>query len=195
MTAPNAKLGTLWKQHNYYYSDAASEWDATDDPDFAAFCKGGSLATSTVAMAYNDVLVASSYSVTSDNKISNDGGTVDVKDGQTTQTTYTLSMPTDTRKTITDNEITDESNPIPAALHKDKVAVIAILIDAETGKVANAAKCTTILSQTDGIRTAEQTKTNTVVARYNAAGQRVSAATHGLVIEKLADGTTRKVIR
>lgn len=72
--------------------------------------------------------------------------------------------------------------------------VICMMIDANTGAVINVAKAkiTDFASGIDGVNAADGNATET--ARYNAAGQIVTAPVKGLNIIRMSDGTIRKVI-
>lgn len=161
---------TSWKQHNYYYQYSASQLPE----DLRQFGQGGKNGKSTFFWPFNDVLIASSYK----NQV--DQATLDdLTAGTTTTATYNLSLPT---KTILKN-----------AINKKKVYVIAIVYDANG--VANAAK-NVIGGTSTGIQNVNvaDDASNAVVARYNAAGQRIAEAQRGLNILKLANGKTVKVI-
>lgn len=72
--------------------------------------------------------------------------------------------------------------------------VICMMIDANTGTVINVAKAkiTDFASGIDGVNAADGNATET--ARYNAAGQIVTAPVKGLNIIRMSDGTIRKII-
>ena len=72
-------------------------------------------------------------------------------------------------------------------------AVCVLIIDAQTGFVANAAKY--YLSDTEGIAEQGADRRNlTETARYNAAGQQIFAPQKGLNIVRLSDGSTMKIM-
>lgn len=161
---------TSWKQHNYYYQNSASQLPE----DLRQFGQGGKNGKSTFFWPFNDVLIASSY------KKKVDQATLDdLTAGTTTTATYNLSLPTQTL--------------LKNAINKKKVYVIAIVYDADG--VVNAAK-SSIGGTSTGIQNvnAATEAVNAVVARYNAAGQRIAEPQRGLNILKLANGKTVKVI-
>ena len=82
----------------------------------------------------------------------------------------------------------------PAVNEIYKSNVICMMIDANTGTVINVAKAkiTDFESGIDAIDAADGNATET--ARYNAAGQIVTAPVKGLNIIRMSDGTIRKVI-
>ena len=164
--------GSSWKQSNYYV-----QYNSTQLPeDLAQFGKGGSKGQNPFSWEFDDVLIGSSYTGTT-----NQASPVTLTENETTNTTFEVAMPT------------------KAALKKAlktsgyKVAVIAMVLDKTTGRVMNAAKSYDIKSvnAVQGVKTSD----NAVeVARYNAAGQRIEAPVKGLNIIKLSDGRTQKVI-
>ena len=163
-----------WNQANGYYRYTASQVD--NDPNLAQFCRGGKYGKSTFKWPFDDVLIASSY-----DKTHNQATLAPLTEGVLTSTTYTLTLPT--------------KAPLKGAINKSKVHVIAIVYD-ENG-VANAAK-SFIYAYGDpaGINNvASSTEAdNKIVARYNAAGQRIAEAQPGLNIVKYANGKTVKVL-
>ena len=163
-----------WNQANGYYRYTASQVD--NDPNLAQFCRGGKYGKSTFKWPFDDVLIASSY-----DKTHNQATLAPLTEGVLTSTTYTLTLPT--------------KSPLKGAINKSKVHVIAIVYD-ENG-VANAAK-SFIYAYGDpaGINNvASSTEAdNKIVARYNAAGQRIAEAQPGLNIVKYANGKTVKVL-
>lgn len=163
-----------WKQHNYYYQYTAAQVGVSNDPRIAQFCKGGEYGTSTFSWAFDDVALTSSYR-SNKNQAANITG---LGAGEVGTTSYTLTLPT--------------SSKLASAIRKDKLAVVAILLDAN-GAYVNANKL--YLNPAAGINAINSdAKANTVVARYNLAGQQVNAAQKGIVVEKYADGTTKKVL-
>ncbi len=164
---------TSWKQNNYYYQYTASQ--VGNDPNLSQFCRGGKYGSSTFKWSFDDVLIGSSYTST----INNAKLGALVADTKATAT-YTINMPT--------------SAALKKAIDKNKVYVIAIVYDNEG--VANAAKVL-VSSEASGIKTisnATSVSGNTVVARYNAAGQRISNEQKGLNIVRLANGKVVKYI-
>lgn len=81
------------------------------------------------------------------------------------------------------------SNPL--IQDKQKLSVVAYLIDRSTGYIINAGK-TTISDDITGIISEEKDATIPTI-RYNVAGQVINSPKKGLNIIKLTDGTTRKV--
>jgi len=111
-----------WKQSNNYATRTPAQW-GTDDPYLTPFCKGGKYGSTKVILAYDDVLLASSY-VSGTNKAKIDP----LQEGKVVTNTYTLTLPT---KTV-----------LKEAIEKagyTKLAVIAMIIRND-GKIENAAK-------------------------------------------------------
>lgn len=161
-----------WKQHNYYYQYSAA--DVGNDPLIAQFCAGGAYGTSAFYWAFDDVALASSYA----NNKNQAPAITGLASGDVGTTSYTLKLPT--------------SSKLAPFIHKDKVAVVAILLDKD-GNYVNSNKL--YLNPAAGISNITNgAKANKVVARYNLSGQQVNGAQKGFVIEKYADGTTKKVL-
>lgn len=165
--------GSSWNQANYYY-----QYSARDLPsDLAMFGSGGKYGTSSVkGLVFNDVAlsVAKSSQTTAP-------GTMTL--GQTVSNTYTLSMPT---KTTLKNAIKDKS----------QVAVIALVIDANTGRIANADKFYMPSSgSVVGISEVPASSASASDAQtfYTIDGKQLQQPKRGLNIVRMADGTVRKV--
>lgn len=162
-----------WKQTNYYSYQYASQTGYTRDmlPDDMKFAYDLEASYSAV---FDDVMIESSYDRT--NNLAKLG---DLTEGEIVTNSFTLYMP--------------ESAALLKAIDTDKVAVCALIIDAETGFVANAAKF--YLSETEGIAEQGADRRNlTETARYNAAGQQIFAPQKGLNIIQLSDGSTMKIM-
>lgn len=169
-----------FRQYNYYNYQYGNYSSASQLPEDLQFLYNTGTVYSRSYVAYdatfNDVLISSSYSGTR-----NDATLDTLTAGSLANASFDLEMPT---RTALKNQI-----------HKDKVYVIAIVYDANG--VANAAKAkVTAYVDPTGISTvnASSASDNTVVARYNAAGQRIASAQPGLNIVKYANGKTVKVI-
>lgn len=168
-----------WMQRNYYYSEIFSRRGWTRDsleqtyPDLVFLWDKGK----TYEANYNDVAIASSY-----RDSINLASDVLLTEGQTTAGTYTMTMPT--------------SEEMKKAINKELVYVVALVIDAETGEIVNAAKGKIFSSDPTGINniTPDTTGSSEVVARYTANGKQITAPVKGLNILKLANGKTVKVM-
>lgn len=77
---------------------------------------------------------------------------------------------------------------------KTKLQVVAFIVNEEEFNVINADKCDISGYETGIASVADDLGTAAEVARFNAAGQQISAPQKGLNIVKLANGTTRKVV-
>lgn len=82
----------------------------------------------------------------------------------------------------------------PVSQNRRNVHVVALLIDAATKRIANAAVCTPMPDPSSvwSVAVSQQPRT---VARYNLQGLPATAAQRGLTIEQRPDGSFRKVIR
>lgn len=107
-----------WKQSNYlYYEEAAG------NGELAIFCPGGIYGESMVFLTYNDVMIGSSWS-----------GTTNTAPAFTTTQ---MSSKATTKHTVSISLVSRQGL---AALKKDKVYMTALVIDGN-GKIANAARC------------------------------------------------------
>ena len=162
--------GTGWNQANYYAQYSASQVGE----DLADICRGGKYGTNPIqGFVFNDVAIASSY-VSGSNKVSSQTLTA----GETSEVSYTLSMPTYAK--------------LKNALQYDQIYVLAILLD-NSNKVVNVAKAKVADYAPTGISTVNSTDANES-ARYTLDGRQITAPQHGLNIIKMSDGTVRKVM-
>lgn len=165
------KLSSAWKQANYFNKTQGAYKSKSEIPEDLQYLWDQPASYNQV---YNDVLIASSYS-NSENQA--EFGEF-VENGVTTGN-YTLTMPT--------------KKALKKVIDKEKVSVVAVIIDPETGAILNAGKALVGAGST-GIITVNNSTNATVVARYAADGTKVSAPVKGLNIIKMSDGTTRKVM-
>lgn len=112
---------SAFKQSNYFYQYSKGNDILEAMPELAKFYKGGEWAKSTVALTFNDVVIASSY-VSSKTKVEKFGS---VSTGDVLDRTYTLTMPT--------------KAALVNALRYDQLFVTALVID-KKGQIANAAR-------------------------------------------------------
>lgn len=162
-----------WKQNNYYSKSYASQTGMTKNqlPDDLKFLWD---LGSTYSPEFDDVMIGSSYIGTK-----NDAKLGAVTGGEIVTQSYTVYMPM--------------KASLYNAIDPDKVAVCALIINAETGAIANAAKF--YLSETEGIAEQHADRRNlTETARYNAAGQQIFAPQKGLNIVQLSDGSVQKIM-
>lgn len=159
---------SAWKQSNYLYQYAASQYPASAKE----FCKGGKYAQSSVTLVFNDVMIGSSWpSATGANKVEPFPLTAA---GYKVGSSYTLSLPT---KTALKN-----------ALQKEQIYVTAMVIKAD-GMIANAARCRVLTAdEAAGISSVTTEAEN--AALYDLQGRKVNAAAHGIFIQN-----GKKVIR
>lgn len=171
LTADNVKGETsAWLQSNYWaqrYGNFVYD-DIEDDLKFLYN------EPTSYAPAFNDVLISSSY-VRTLNKCEN----VDVPAEGTAEGSYQIPMP-----------VTNTS--LLSAVDRDKLYVVAFVIDPSTKAIVNGAKAkvatwTSSIKNINGKQAAE-------VARYTVDGRQVSAPVKGINIVKMSDGTTQKVI-
>ena len=180
LTADNLTANkSSWRQSNYYTNFTKQQLIDQGEEDLAIFAKDGDKGSKYFNWEFMDVLIGSSYS-----NASNLAAPVTLTANETTTTSYDVAMPT---KAALKNALKATGR---------KVAVIAIVIDQQTGQVVNAGKSYNIVSNTTGIQgVVDNAKYDAVeVARYNASGQRIKAPVMGINIIKMSDGRTVKVI-
>ena len=164
-----------WNQGNYYY-----QYDADALPeDLSMFGNGGEYGKSAiVGWAFNDVAISSSYSM----RINKAEPLTNLTIGEKVSTSFTLGLPT--------------KAALKDAIKKDNVYVAVLIIDSD-GTVANCAKAhvTGYDPSSDGITAPKSGLAVGSEASFSLDGRRLSAPQRGLNIVRMADGTTRKVIR
>lgn len=164
--------GSGWNQANYYNYAYASQTGITKAglPDDLKYLYD---TPATFNPIFNDVAIASSY-VSGSNKVP----AQTLTSGETSEVSYTVSMPTYTK--------------LKNALQYDQIYVLAILIDS-SNKVVNVAKAKVADYDPTGI-SAVSSNNATETVRYTLDGRQITAPQHGLNIIKMNDGTVRKVI-
>lgn len=160
-----------WKQANYYSSSYASStgMSLSSLPEDLKFLW---TAGSGYFPVFNDVAIAIA-------KSSETTAPGQMGAGDKVTNTHTLKMPT--YKTLKN------------AIKNDNVAVVALVINKETGKIANAAKYY-MNTQTNGINTTPTTASTRETGRYTLGGQPVDGYHRGVNIVRMADGSVRKVV-
>lgn len=160
--------GSSWTQGNNYAS-------RTDGGDLADFCKGGKYGKSNVTgLKFNDVAIASSYS----NNENQAQPFMAVPDNATVENTFSLSLPSALKNTIT----------------SQNVWVVALLINQWNGFVENAAKFRMPkYVDPSGIQNVNSNSSD-VKERYSLDGRQLPEAQKGLNIVRMADGSVRKVV-
>ena len=137
---------TYWYQSNIYYNRDAQNYPA----GMADFCEGGKYGQGGFKWVYDDVAIASSYSMGRtqipriDNLASNTKATV----------SYTLALPI-----VGAKYSTAAQDLLPAAIRKDKVSMVAIVTNSY-GKVLNCVKVPISGANTNDVTTV---KTNRMV--------------------------------
>lgn len=164
--------GTAWNQTNYYYQYAASQVPN----DLAIFAKNGKYGKSSVSgLTFNDVAIAIAKSTQTT-------APGELTFGEPVTNTYTLSMPTNAA--------------LKKAITKEKVAVVALVIDKSTNRIANAAKF--YMPGYDEANAIQETgiveRPTQVNGRYSLDGRQLPTSQKGLNIIRMADGSVRKVI-
>ena len=161
-----------WKQKNAYSKTYAGSNGANSKSDLPEDLQPLWDAGSTYFATFNDILIASSYT-----KSKNNATLPTLVENGVVSSEYTLSMPTSTK--------------IKPAIKKDKVYVVAMVLD-KKGAIINAAK--SLVTNSTGIENVNNSSEATVVARYNVNGVQIAAPVKGINIVKMSDGTTRKVL-
>lgn len=162
-----------WKQSNYYYQyTKASAGILSEIPGLGDFCSGGSMGKSSVALTFNDVLIASTYS---SNK-STVAAVTSAEPDEVVSREATIKMPTKTT--------------LVNALNYDKVYANILIID-DNGYIANAKRVQVVPDPT-GISSVSSDATE--VARYTLDGKQINGEVKGVNIVKMSDGTVKKVL-
>ena len=172
--------GREWAQANYY----ASETEVGEDLD-----KLTKMADYIVGMEYNHVAVAG-WGVERGVEGSISGA---IKASQPIVGTFVADL--DGLLIGTDRNSADPDDHVTVLdLIKDKnLKVVAYVVNKLTGEVLNANEVALADYDATGIQTISN-QTNSVSARYNAAGQLITTPQKGLNIIKLSTGKTVKVI-
>ena len=161
-----------WKQKNAYSKIYAGSNGANSKSDLPEDLQPLWDAGETYFATFNDILIASSYT-----KSKNNATLPTLVANGVVNSEYTLSMPSSTK--------------IKSAIKKDKVYVVAMVLD-KKGAIINAAK--SLVTNSTGIENVNNSSEATVVARYNVNGVQIAAPVKGINIVKMSDGTTRKVL-
>lgn len=161
--------GATWKQLNYY-SKLAGVNGASDfnNPDMAAWFKGGSYASTT----YDNVVVQA-WNPIGDAAIV-DKSQTDIVKGEPISFSTTLPVNSDLIQ------------------NKDNLTISALLVNLNSLAVVNAAKVV-LGKSAAGIEDVNSEANNNVVSRYNVNGMRINGAQKGLNIVKLANGKVVKM--
>lgn len=173
---------SAWKQINAYAQGTAAQWGITEetDPLLAKFCRGGEYGQTSVLLTYNDVMIGSSYSTAGKNLAPELSGEPAV--GSVGHSSYSVAMPTKVA--------------LKSAINPEEVYIVALVIDETTGTIANAARAKVMSYEdfTAGIGAVSDASATAVeVARFNAAGQCLTAPQKGINIVKYSDGRTVKL--
>jgi hypothetical protein len=177
--------GKSWLQSNYFYTDDPSSYPK----DLALFCAGGEYGQGgencvvskghgyAKNFKFNDVAISSSYD---DMGFSTaDELTDSPVAGNTVTNKFKLKMPT--------------SESLLSAIDKKKVSVVAIVTDAKKGFVANAAK-KLVGYNGSGIESTATNAENKPLQYYSIYGQVLTKPAKGIIIVRMSDGTTHKLL-
>ena len=179
LTADDLKsLNATWSQtngfSNYNQSENYSQW-------LNMFLNGGKYGTAAVRnMPNNDVVIATSY----DNYLTTVPTIAALNDGGTASTNATLELPTTSAL----------KNALTTAKKNNNIHAVAIVED-EGGVIINAVKVDISDYDPTGIETVITTADKSVEKTYTIDGRETTAAAHGILIQRLSDGTTRKIMK
>lgn len=163
-------FGQRWLQHSYYYQYSGEAYGGYMDQ----FCDGQ---PEYQFLAYNDVVIAQNNSSAQTDKLP-----AKAKEGETFTRTHSFKL-ADMNNTRGENLVQD----------KHKLHAIAVLMNLATGKVENCAKCDVIVLQEDGI-TELTSDAAATASRFDLSGRRINEPQQGLSIERLSNGSSRKVM-
>ena len=163
---------TAWRQANNYAGYDQGGLAYLDD-----FCKGGKYGETYVYLTFDDVMIGSSYNTSMVNQGQSVQGSSRLKEGSVYPSEYTIAMPT--------------KATLKAAIDKDKVYAVVLVVDDATGEILNAAK-TKVVGEETGIKATHiQSAADSF---YTIDGRRLTAPQRGVNIVRNADGSTRKVV-
>lgn len=162
---------SAWKQSNYYYQ-------YSPEPGLEEFCQGGEFGKSSFFWNFDDVMIASSYTNTT-NQAEKLGAMVA---GDAKESTYTLALPT--KATLL--------NAIKASL--DKVYGIAIVCG-KNKKVANAMKVRVLTEEEYVGLDNVNAEANVPAVRFSIDGKQVAEGQKGFSVVRMSDGSVRKELR
>ena len=158
-----------WKQSNYYYQYAQNQQPS----DLRIFCAGGTYGKSSVALTFDDVMIASSWSVDVMQNLKNAVKfTSNLQPGTTEANEADITLPT--------------KLALKNALNLDKIYATAIVFD-EFGRVANAARCK--VEYPEGIHSV-LAPVDTDEAAFDLSGRQLQQPANGLLIQN-----GRKILR
>ena len=168
---------TSWRQSNYYASNYTKA-QLAGSPLLEEFGKGGNYGSSQVYLTFNDVVVGSSYDTNGNNLGPQWKKTDGYAAGDLRSASYNVSLPT--------------KATLKAALRKDLLTPVVLVVDRETGFVLNAAK--TRIGTANAVRDILPASTQSLSGRYNLSGQSIAAPQRGVNLLRMSDGTVRKVL-
>lgn len=163
---------TAWRQANNYAGYDQGGLAYLDD-----FCKGGKYGETYVYLTFDDVMIGSSYNTSMVNQGQSVQGSSRLKEGSVYPSEYTIAMPT--------------KATLKAAINKDKVYAVVLVVDDATGEILNAAKTKVVGEETGINATHIQSAADSF---YTIDGRRLTAPQRGVNIVRNADGSTRKVV-
>lgn len=171
---------SAWKQSNNYSYYTAEQ--LAEDPELAAFGKGGSMGQASVKLTFNDVMIGSSYNTSGKNLAATIDGASNTSVDTTYEGNYTINMPT--------------KATLKNAINKDLVFAVVLVINNESGEIMNAAraKVEAAIDVPDGIISVDNTVESTEVARFTLDGKRIAEPQKGLNLVRMANGKVVKVI-
>lgn len=178
LTADNLKsINAVWNQANKLsttnQSNDFSDW-------INKFLNGGEYGKTTINnMPNNDVVIATSYN----NYLTTVPTIPALNDGANASTSAILDLPTSTIK-----------NVLATAKKNNNIHAVAIVEEA-SGVIINAVKVNISDYDPTGIETVTTTAGKGVVKTYTIDGRETTPASHGILIQRLADGSTRKIMK
>lgn len=164
-----------WLQHNYY----PSYYTSYAGTELEELCDWGT----TVALHFNDVLVAASYASHAGSANSALPKAITAYEPYATSCSFKMNQVKNTKGEILVNDTT-------------KFAVVALLVNDETGYIENASKAYVDNTITSINHVANDALTDERVSYFDLSGRRIQKPTSGIYIERDAKGkATKHVIR
>lgn len=159
----------LWSQTNYYAGNKGA------GEDFQQFIEGGA----DIMIPFNDVVLAHSDYNGIEASIP-----APLQMGQSIQHSYSFAL------ADMNSMLWKELNLVQ---DKNKLNVVVLIVNSETGKIENATKCR-VKTDISGIATPQTSASATEIARFSTDGRRVNADYRGICIIRLSNGQSRKVM-
>ena len=161
-----------WEQSNYY----ANNTDAWPDDDMKPFTEGGNYVGD---LTYNFVMCGWS---------GRNGISGSIPANLTAAVPHEYKYNFDITKAV-------NSSGYPIYQDKEKMEVVAIILNASTGEVVNANKCKVLSDNLSGVFNTDAPKTVTPIRYYTIDGKPLNAPQKGITLVRMSDGSSLKKVK